>query len=537
MSNLLQIRDEAFAASTQAHDRMRFELSVFKNAAYATRGDEKVGILPVQVNESLMPQISNGCIRLIPAFREQQGDIHLESDIKAPQEYDQIMIENLDNWDKMFEEVYDEGAAMRANTYRNLTIGNCIDKIKYDVDQKLVCAEGINPTSFAPAPTATKSNFSDCEYTCQRIWQNERHIKKYYPGFQITKKAYSFNTSHFKNYSTCEHRIDEIWMRRDVAEDCGIDVSGTNRRLILAKLINDKIYKVTGSPYWYPEFPYTHWRNFLDLHEDGKNHGFWGYGYGTLCWTQQKVLDEFIGSFTQMLRNLGVGRYKAKHGAIDADFFTQVHGAIMELNEEYDITDLEQIPPEQIPPEIIAFVQFITGILTEMMPSLSNTFVGEEPSGNPSGRAIQSLQIANFNQLSDNIREMNQFRLRRKRIKLALTQQFARRPVEPYLWRGGLDMQDPFPEEARHIGYKLMMPDLTSLPNTPAGRIEVLERMAGMGYIPKNPFELLGITKGYGWTAEDFIQVPLAPQDGQGTNAPMNTGAVNGAEPAMRAER
>ena len=536
MTNLIQIRDEAFTASQPAHDRIRFELAIFKNTAYENRGNQRVGVTAVQVNESLMPQISAGCIRLIPAFREQQGDIHMESDKSLPQEYDQILIENLENWDKMYEEVYDEGMAMRAATYRNLTVGNAIDKIKYDVDRRLVCAEGINPTSFAPDPSASQSNFADCTYTCQKSWQSERHIKKYYPNFPLTRKAYNFDKSLNKNYSTCEHRIDEIWMRRHVAEDVGVDISGTNRPLILAKLINDKLYRCTGSPYWYPEFPYVHWRNFLDLQTEGKNHEFWGYGYGTLCWTQQKMLDEFLSNFILILRNLGIGRYIAKHGAIDADFFTQIHGAIMELNEDYEVSDLEQIPPEAIPPEIIAFVQFITGIMVEMMPSLSDVFAGEQPTGDPSGKAIQSLQIANFNQLSDNIREMNQFRLRRKRIKLALTQQFARRPIEPYLWRGGLDMQDPFPEEARHIGYKLMMPDLTSLPNTPAGRIEVLERMAGMGYIPKNPFELLGITKGYGWTAEDFIQVPIAPQQ-KGAAPNMHVGAANGTEPAMRTER
>ena len=541
MSSLIQIRDEAFAEAAKSHDRIRFELAIFRNDGYANQFGEnqRVGALNAQVTESLVPQISTGCIRLIPAFKEQQSEIKIESDKPAPEEYDQILIENLNNWNKMYEEVYDEGMAMRAAIYRNLTVGNAIDKIKYDPDRRLVCAEGINPTSFAPDPSGSQSNFSDSMYVCQKNWHDRRHIEHHYPGAELTKKEYSFGTSlhHKKKAYLPEHRVDEIWMRRDIAEDVGIDVSQTNRRIIVAKLINDRLYKAQGSPYWYPEFPYAHWRNFLDCFEDGKNHNFWGYGYASLCWTQQKVLDEFVSNFIHILRNLGVGRIIVEDGAIDEDFLTQMHGAIIRLNEGKTIDSVQPVPPESVPPEIMQFAAFITGIMTEQMPSLSDTFAGEQPTGNPSGKAIQSLQYANFSQLSDNIGEMNQFRMRRQRTKYALIQQFARRPIEPYLWRGGLDMQDPFPKEARHIGYKLTMPDLTSLPNTTAGRIEVLERMSAMGFIPKNPFELLGITRGYGWTEEDFIRIPLVPPGAEGAAPQMNVAAANGQEPAMRSER
>ena len=532
--NLLQLRDEAFGKAEQSHDRIRFELSVFRNEGYANRGSERVGVAEAQVDESLMPEISTGCIRLIPAFREQQSEIRLESDKKAPEEYDQLLIENLSNWDKMYEEVYDEGMAMRAATYRNLTVGNAIDKVKYDPKRRLVCVEGVNPTSFAPDPMTSQSNFSDGRYVCQKNFHDVNYIKAHYPDASLETKRYNFDTSIFKSYTTSEHRVDEVWMRREVAKDCGIRVEETNRPIIVAKMINDKLYRAQGSPYWYPDFPFAHWRNFLDLQLDGANHNFWGYGYGTLCWTQQKMLDEFLSNFILILRNLGVGKFIAEDGAVDEDFFTRMHGAILRLNEGKRLDSIRELPPQQIPPEIMLFVQFITNIMTDMMPSLSQVFAGDQPNSNQSGKAIQSLQIANFNQLSDNITEMNQYRLRRKRIKVSLTQQFARQPVEPYLWRGGLDMVTPFPNEARHIGYKLMMPDITSLPNTIAGRIEVLERLLAMGYVPKNPFEKLGITKGYGWTQEDFIQIMPQPE---GAAPQMHTGAANGYEQGMRSER
>ena len=118
-----------------------------------------------------------------------------------------------------------------------------------------------------------------------------------------------------------------------------------------------------------------------------------------MCWTQQKVLDEFISNLILMLRNLGVGRYLAKDGALDEDQITQLHGAILRLNDGFQISDIEHIPAEQIPPSIGEFINFITQIMVEMMPSLSGVFTGEAPFAGASGRAVQSLQFANFNQL------------------------------------------------------------------------------------------------------------------------------------------
>lgn len=528
MSSLLQIRDEAFQESARSHDRMKFELAVFRNEGY--KEGDRIGNAYVQVDESLMPMITSGCIRLIPAFREQIAEIKVESDLPAPMEEEQYLVETLSNWDKMYEEVDDEGGKMRAAIYRNLTVGNNIDKIRWHPERKHVSVEGINPCNFAPDPKGIQSNFSDADYVCQVNWVDRTYVKHHYPNW--TPKTTAYGTP-FRGRGA-RHRVDEIWMRRDCAEDVGIDVSGTNREIIVAKLIDDVLYNAQGSPYWYPDFPYAHWRNFLDLLPDGKNHGFWGYGYGTLCWTQQKMIDEFTSNFLLILRNLGIGRMVTEEGVLDTDQMTSLWGAVIELNEGKRLDQARHLPPEQIPPEIMGFVEFISGILTDMMPSNSPVFAGEAPFSNISGRAINSLQFANFNQLSDNIREMNEYRLRRKRIRLSLVQQFARKPLRPHLWRGGLDMKTPFPDDARHIGYKLSMPDLTQLPNTPAGRMEVLNQMAAMGYYAKNPLELLGVTRGYGWTMDDFIQVPVMPQQ---PGAQLNTTVATGAETAMPSER
>ena len=68
----------------------------------------------------------------------------------------------------MYEEVDDEGGRMRSNIYWNLVCGNALSKIRWDPVKKLVRMESMNPTSFAPDPACTQSNFSDAGYVVHR---------------------------------------------------------------------------------------------------------------------------------------------------------------------------------------------------------------------------------------------------------------------------------------------------------------------------------------------------------------------------------
>lgn len=531
MSNLKQLRDDAFQASAAAHDRLRHEISVFKNKGY--REQTRVGAANAMVEQSLMPQIQKGCIRMIPAFREQISKIKIETDKKNPTVQDSLYIKNIENWNEMYEEVDDEANRMRSHIYWNLIAGNAISKIRWDPEGKLVRSEGINPTSFAPDPQCTQSSFTDAGYLCQVNHHKLNYMKKYYQDWQPKRKSYNYRGD-VRGYDQ-KHRVDEMWLKRDVADDCGINVSETKREMIKVVLIDDELHKAQPSPYWYPGFPFAHWRNFMDLDVDGKAHSFWGYGYGTLAWPQQKMLDEFVANFLLILRNLGIGRFVATDGAIDEEQILPIMGSIIRLNPEIQGSieaNFKHLEPEQIPAAIIQSMEMFINGINDMMPSLSEVFAGEAPYSNASGRAVASLQYANFNQLSDNIREMNEFRLRRQRIKYVILQQFAQKPLKPHLWRGGLDMQDPFPEDARHIGHKLSQPDLTSLPNTPAGKLQVLQVLISLGIQPKDPLDLLGITKGYGWTSDDFIQVPIQ-MPGMNPDAAVATGQ----ETAMPAER
>ena len=140
------------------------------------------------------------------------------------------------------------------------------------------------------------------------------------------------------------------------------------------------------------------------------------------------MLDEMIANLILIVRNQAVGRFLSKEGALDMEQVLPIHGLNIEINEPFTIEDIKHLPPDVIPPVILEFIQYVTQIMMEQVPSLSSVFAGESPHGGASGRAIASLQYANFSQLSDNIRGMNSFRQRRARQKITCLQQFARRP-------------------------------------------------------------------------------------------------------------
>ena len=150
------------------------------------------------------------------------------------------------------------------------------------------------------------------------------------------------------------------------------------------------------------------------------------------------------------------------------------------------------------------------------MPSLSPVFTGEPSSAGESGRAINSRQAASFNQLSNNIVDMNEFRMGRMRMLISMTQQFASVPLEPHLWRRGVDFPDVLRDEARYIGYALKMPDSSSVPQTLGGKIELIQLLASIGLMlqPDELLKFTGFDTGYGWSNETFMQQPMVNPDG-----------------------
>ena len=144
-----------------------------------------------------------------------------------------------------------------------------------------------------------------------------------------------------------------------------------------------------------------------------------------------------------------------------------------------------------------------------------------------------ALQSAAATQMVSNVSAMNEFRGRVARQKAVLIQQAASKPIDLNLWRGGVDIVSDFPAEARHIGFTVHVPDAASLPQTPAGKAQIIQLLnemfmsSGSAMKPEKVLELLGIDQSYGITIEDFIQ-PAAPQPGAPAmgNMPINESAL-----------
>ncbi len=523
MATLVELRDDAFTASQDAHNRMKREMAIYKNEGYLD-GSVRLGKLRPLVQASLNPKTTNAINRMIPAFLEQTPRIDVQPDRHAHNEEDFLLVQDLQNWRDMNDEVDSEASNMNAFITHNLAVGNSIGKVFYDHKHGVVRCPAIDPLSFAPDPKCSRTDMADADYVVQTNWHRGMDIKDDYtlPWLDDT------------DWERAGYRVDEMWLTKEKAGDIGINVSDCRTPIVLVTLVNDRVSRAQESPFWWPSFPFVAWRNFLDLLGDGKPHDFWGYGYGTLLWPQQKLLDELIANLVLINRNISVGRFVTTHGAIDRERIMAEHGIIIELNEGKDISDFQHLPPEELPAALIQFVLQIGEYMDQMVPSLNPVFTGEAPFSGASGRTVTNLQSASFNQISGNVAGMNQFRLERERIKVTMIQQFARKPFKPHLWRGGLDLPEVFPEDARKIGYHLTMPDLTGIPNTPAGKLQVMDFLARMGLqlTPEKILELTGFDRGYGLRVEDFV-MPIPPE---GT-MPRDDSVLSGQEAALRTER
>ena len=532
MSTLIELRDEAIDTNKAAHERIRMELNIYQNNAYGTSG-HKIGRVKSQAGESLDPKVRKGVNRLMPGFIEQMSRIEVQPDATYRIEDDMMLCEDLQNWLDMNDDASDEGEDMEVLIKHNLALGHAVCKVGWDARQMIATAIPVSPLQIFVDPGCRKVNMSDAEYMVHREMQTVEYVKRFYPDFDIGRVKIKEPRKDSQVVA-----VDELWIRPEKAEACGVEVDVELGGVLVAVFINDEFHKIRHSPYWWPDFPFCSWRNFIDINDmSGKPNEFWGYGYGTQLWTNQKLLDEIMANLVLISRNQAVGRFISPLGMLDMEQVLPIHGLNIEYDKEsgYKLEDIMHLPPDQVPPVLFNVYQELSAQMDSQIPSLSDTFTGEEPSNASSGRAINALQYASFSQLSHNIRAMNEFRRRRTRMKLTMIQQYANRPLLPHQWRGGMDLPDFFPEDARHVSYELTYPDLSSMPNTPAGRMQVVVMLTNMvsslvatgvqvtEETIERLMEFIGIDKGFGLRAGDFLPA-MAP--GLGAGMPGAGGAV-----------
>ena len=415
---LLQLRDECWAASEPAHARMRREWQIYHNKPYDD--DEKIlPEVPLRAHASLNPMIQKGILRLISPFVEQAVRIEVQPDRSDHTEEDLVWTQDLANWNTMMEEADGEAETLKTIVLHNLVCGTAITKTHFDQRTRIVRSEAIHPDTFAVDGEASRVDLSDAMVVCQQYWFDEYYLRRHYDW---TPRSTTDRFSRIdRRFGEPTHRLDEMWIRREVLEECDEDIDlsaleDTRKQMFRAVLIDDEVITVRSTPYMWPSFPYSVWRNFTSVLQDRRAMDFFGFGYGTLLSPQQKFLDEMLATLVAISRNMPTGQVVITEGTMDREQQHNLDGQVIQLLTGKEIgRDFQQMPAMDVPTIFSEMVNYISQVMQEQMPSLSEVFTGESPGSGSSGRAINSLQWAAFTQLSDNLRAFNEMRKHRMR--------------------------------------------------------------------------------------------------------------------------
>lgn len=501
---LIWLKEDALNSAKSAHARIKTEQSIYRNIG-AYKDPQRVGKVYSPAGESLYPKATEVINKIKPRIEEATPRVNFEPDKSDRTDEDILLVDALQNWYDMYEDADNEGDKIRAAIHHVCVGGLAIRGVRWDIIHDRLNAPVISPLNFAPDPDCSDISLSDAEYIIHTNVRRTRYIKRYYPEFKPKDDKGKFRKTKVRGE---QHRVDEIWLRRQLAEEIGIDVGETKKQIIRAVLIDDQLIQTRLSPWIYPDFPFSCWRNFLEYDESGQPNSFWGFGFAQLLWPQQKFLDYLMANICLILKNQSTGRYIAPEGMFDLQNAWTGHGLEITYNKSdgFSMADIMFLPADQIPPVLFQLVEFIVQIM-ESLSGATPVFSGEAPFSGVSGRAVAALQAAALTQLSSLVRGQIEYRSRLARMKAVLIQQLAKRPVHPNLWRGGIDLPEKFPSDARHIGFTVSIPDASSLPQTPAGKLQIAQFLQANGAMMtlQKLLEFIGLDRGYGLRSEDFV--------------------------------
>lgn len=500
-----KIRDavsRAFSASKNSHQRIKKAMGIFNNEVHD--GIALDGYTSM-TQKSLDPQIKLGGHRMLPALIEALPEVQ----IVARNDGDIQDIEDLAEINKIMEDADSEFERMKTALTQGIATGNTLSMTTYDPRTNIVRSPILDMTCFAPDPDCSEPDLSDAEFVVYRTYQSYDRVRMKY-GKRYAKKGEKWH-----------YKVDRIWMRKEwaqsvagasllKAEKDGIDITKDIHECVLIE--NEPVSltgrrKVIPSPNWYPDFPFSMCRNYVELKNKGKASDFWGSGWAESMYPQQQLNDQLLSWLIFFARNNAVGRWLSEQGALDESQILNMIGGVIELNENFKLDTVLSLPPIEASQTLFNAYQMNKNNLTEQQPSLNPVFAGDAPGANMSGKAITSLQGSSYHQLTAFIKSFNEFRKRRTRIRLNFIQQYLQPSLAPNSWRRGTDTGMIISKDLRNVHFLLKVMDVSSLPQTPAGKIEVLNALAAQGIYmkPERLVDFLNISKGYGLTLDDFI--------------------------------
>ena len=492
---LVKLRNKAFEASSKSHAEMKHAWELYNNSdEYGDKTFED-------------PAITDAIDRLIPVFTQGLSKVKVEPDKSNMTQYDAPLVDMLDRFLRSHEEADMESERIRTIVTQFLVMGNTVSKVVPNHRTGVVTAPALSPMSVAFDPSADHS-IPESDYTVHTTYQAEYYIKRKFPDITLDRSRYGRKNKH-GSYSD-RHRLDEIWMTSETAKENGVKCDVKKHNQVLVKMINDQPIKAITNPIRYPAPPFALSKVFVDL-KLGSTQSMWGTSHTSKMEGAALVYNRVLTDYMDIVRNVKFDRVITTEGTLDNETILNVHGANIKLNENKEIgRDFQTMPPPTVSPAFIQSVATARDILQNKVPSLQPVFIGEGHGANQSGRAILAQQHNSINQVTHQILALNEFMRYRTYIRLNLIQQFAKRPNSPNMWRLGLDLPDMLPEDARFIGYNVLIPDASlGLPDTLLGRIQVLQILNSVGYAltPERTNEFLKLDTTFGFQNNDLISL------------------------------
>ena len=516
---ITQLSHQAFEEAEPYHRSMLEEVSNYKNVAIS--GREQYGINSKEVGGTLeFPQAGEIVDRLVPAFKAELAKVELHPQKQMESDDDPRFVEDLQDILEQHEEAGNDSLINESMIEHFLICGNFISMVHFDSDSHTVRAPVIPPWQFAPDPV-TDIDLDSADYVVRRTYQTNEYVKARWSEAPLTD--YKPDDGELNKGNNV---VDRLWIKSQYAKSMDLGINGIDdtANMVVAVVVNDEPQSAVQDPIAYPSFPFAKGTNYSQI-DSRKGLGFWGAGYTQRSRSEEVAYNNFLSAYLDIVSELPHNRLITTEGAIPVNSILNIPGSVIQLMPGKSLADVEVLRSEQPPTSMLQAIGILRESLQNKAVSLSPVFTGGSPGANTSGKAIISLQGATYNQISGKVASLNEARRKRVEIRVHVIQSQYNLPTKPNQWRYG--GRFVLLEDARFVGFDAVVPDNMGIPNTLAGRVSLLQTLAGLGYMLKTErlADFLRLGSSFGLSMDDLIPIPQ-PQSQQPVNFDALAGVV-----------